>query len=285
MRLYRDFETQEAIDHEYNPSARVAESGAILEAWGERAEAALARLDGRLGLPYGPTRAEYLDLFRAGEGAPLHIFLHGGYWRRFSARDHAFVAPPLVEAGLSVAVVNYALCPEVSLGEIVRQCRAAIAWLWTHADELGVDRERMSLSGHSAGGHLAAMAVLTDWPGQYDRPEDIIKAAVPISGLFDLRPFPYSYLQPALQLDWGTVLAASPIDHVRPLPTPLLVAVGGAESAEFRRQSRGFEAAWRGAGNVSRLIEIEGAHHFSALEALESPTSVLHRGLLALIGR
>jgi arylformamidase len=268
MRLYRDFTDQEAIDAEYNPSARVADAGERMADWQRRSAATVAALEGRLGVRYGPTLAEHVDIFPAGAGAPVHIFVHGGYWRRFAARDFAWVAEPLVARGITAVIVNYALCPTVSMTEIVRQTRAAVAWTHAGIQAFGGDPARLTISGHSAGGHLVAMVLATDWPGTYGLHADLLKGAVALSGLFDLRPFPFSYLQPALQLTTAEVLALSPIDLEPQVLAPLTVAVGGAESAEFRRQSRDFAERWAGQGVPCRHEEIPGADHFTALDAL-----------------
>lgn len=278
MKLYRDFTSQEEIDREYNAGAAVPDSAARIEGWIARSAAARGSLSCRLGVAYGPTRDEYLDIFPSGERAPVHVFVHGGYWRRFTAREHSFVAPPLVAAGVSVVVVNYALCPGVGIDEIVRQVRASIAWTHRNAASFGGDPDRISISGHSAGGQLTAMALATDWPGVYDLPTDTLKAGLPISGLFDLAPFPYSFLQPALQLDWGQVRRNSPISLPPPPGIPVTVAVGGSESAEFRRQSAAFAEAWTG----SRYLEIPGCNHFTVLEELERAESPLLAALLGL---
>ncbi len=282
MRLYRDFESQEAIDAEYNVAARVAQSGAILARWNEASAAARARLPCRLGLKYGPTREEYLDLFPAGPGAPLHLFFHGGYWRRFSAREFSFLAEPLVRAGVAVGIVNYALCPKVTIDEIVREARAAVARAFESAREWGCDPERLTISGHSAGGHLVAMVAATDWPGEYDLPADTVKAGLPVSGLFDLGPFPWSYLQPSLQLGLEQVRRNSPILDIPDRGPPLLVAVGAAETAEFRRQSRAFVEARRGRGLATALLEVEGTDHFTVLDALADPANAAFERLLRL---
>lgn len=282
MKLYREFTTQEVLDQEYNAAAAVPESPAIILGWGARSAAARQNLVSELGVKFGPTREEYLDIFPAGEGAPVHVFVHGGYWRRFSAREHSLVAPALVAAGVTVVVVNYALCPAVTIDEIVRQVRAALAWVHDQAETFGGDPARITVSGHSAGGHLVAMALLTDWAGDYDRPADLVKGAVAISGLFDLAPFPYTYLQPALQLDWGQVRRNSPILNLPERAPPLVLAVGGKESGEFRRQSRDFLAAWRAKGLEALYLEPAGLNHFTVLEALESPASPLFRTLVAL---
>ena len=274
MPLYRAFTDQASLDAEYDPSRSAADAAGVMADWQARSTRTLARLDGLLDTRYGPTLAEHLDIFPAGSGAPLHLFVHGGYWRRFTARDFAWVAEPLVARGVTAVIVNYALCPSVSLLEIVRQVRAAVAWCHRQASSFGADPERLSLSGHSAGGHLVAMALATDWPGEYGLPATLVQRALALSGLFDLRPFPYTYLQPALQLTTAEVLQASPIDLSPAAQVPLTIAVGGLESGEFRRQSRDFAAAWRGHGMPCHYAELSGADHFTALERLfarESP--------------
>lgn len=282
MRLYREFTDQASLDAAYDPSRTAADAAGMMAGWQTRSERALARLAGQLDVRYGPTVAEHLDVFPAGSGAPLHIFIHGGYWRRFAARDFAWIAEPLVARGITAVIVNYALCPEVSLSEIVRQVRAAIAWCHGNAERFGGDAERLTLSGHSAGGHLVAMALATDWPGSYGLPATLVQRALALSGLFDLRPFPYSYLQPALQLTTGEVLALSPIDLQPLAATRLTVAVGAAESSEFRRQSRDFAAAWQRNGMPCHHAELAGADHFTALDRLFADESAL---LDALVGR
>ena len=282
MRLYRAFTSQEALDREYNVAAACADAEARMAGWQARSARVLDQIEVRRGLRYGPTRAEHLDFFPAGDGAPLHIFIHGGYWRRFAAADFAFLAPAVTEAGIALANVNYALCPEVSISEIVRQIRAAVAWCHRHAGELAVDRGRITVSGHSAGGHLVAMALATDWPGVYDLPADILAGGLAISGLFDLAPLRFTYLQPALQLDGDEIERSSPIRHIPRAAPSLTVAVGGAETAEFRRQSREFHAAWRATGLEGHWLEPPGLDHFAVLEELERPDSELFGALVGL---
>lgn len=282
MSLYREFETQEAIDAVYNPSATAADAEATLRGWDARSAAAVAELECRLDVKFGPTREEHCDVFPAGHGAPLHLFIHGGYWRRFSARDHAFVARPLVAAGVTTLVMNYALCPSVTLDEIVRQTRAAIAWAFAHGRELGGDPERLTISGHSAGGHLVAMALATDWPGVYGLPADIVKGAVAVSGVYDLGFLPWSYVQPKVQATWDQVRRLSPMTRLPREAPPLAVAVGGRETSEFRRQSRDFHDAWKEAGLPGSFLEAEGADHFTVLEELERPGSALHDALVGI---
>ncbi len=291
MRLYRDFTDQAALDAAYDPSRTAEDAAGMMAAWQARSAATVAEGGGRLGVRYGPTLAEYLDIFPAGPAArptagpaPVHVFVHGGYWRRFSARDFAWVAEPVGARGVTAVIVNYALCPAVSIVEIVRQIRAALAWCHQHAASFGGDPGRLTLSGHSAGGHLVAMALATDWSGQYGLPDGLVERALALSGLFDLRPFPFTYLQPALQLTTAEVLAASPIDLAPTAPTPLTVAVGALESDEFRRQSRDFVAAWRQHEAPCAYQELAGADHFTALDRLFAPESPLLDTLLRTLG-
>lgn len=284
MKLYRNFEDQAALDAEYNPGQAVPDAAERMADWPVRSARALARLPHELDVRYGATLAEHVDVFPAGSGSPVHVFVHGGYWRRFAARDFAWVAEPLVAAGVTAVLVNYALCPTVSLTEIVRQTRAAIAWCHREIGHFGGDPKRLTLSGHSAGGHLVGMALATDWQGQYGLPNDLVRGATAISGLFDLRPFPYTYLQPTLQLTTAEVLALSPIDVEPTTSCPLEIVVGGAESAEFRRQSRSFKERWQTQGADCRYGEIPDANHFTVLDALFAPDSPLLQRLLTTTG-
>jgi arylformamidase len=168
----------------------------------------------------------------------------------------------------------------VTLEEIVRQSRAAIAWLYENAPGFGGDRERIYVSGHSAGGHLTAMLALTDWEADYGLPADIVKGGCPISGLFDLRPFPYTYLQPKLQLTWDQVLRNSPILRIPDAAPPLLVTYGDEETPELRRQSDDFLAAWRSRDLRGEHLPQPGKDHFSAIDGFLDASSPLCRAIL-----
>ncbi len=278
--MYRHLTTQDDIDREYNPRFGVPDAEALIAGWARRSEETRRKLGGRLGLPYGPTLAEYVDVFPATRpNAPVHLFVHGGYWRAYTARDFSFVAEGPVARGCCTVVMNYALCPQVSITEIVRQTRAALAWTWHHAAEFGGDRNRISVSGHSAGGHLTARLLSTAWQRDYGIPDGVIKAALPISGLFDLEPIRWTWLQPTLQISGDEILAQSPMRHLHTAPVPLAVAVGGAESAEFRRQTADYAAA-----TGAKLLEVEGRHHFDILDDLASPYGKLWRTVELMAG-
>jgi arylformamidase len=272
MALYRDFRTPEELDREYNPRLAVPNVDDEFKRWAEDSARARGALPGaRLDVRYGPTRAEYLDLFPAEKaGAPVHVFFHGGYWRAFTAKEFSFVAEPLRRRGVTTAVVNYALCPEVTVEEIVRQCRAALAWVHRNAASFGGDPARISISGHSAGGHIVGMMLATEWERLYGLPADLVKTACPISGLYDLEPFPFTWLQPTLQLGWDQVRRCSPLRHLpSAAPGPrVAVVVGGRESAEFHRQAESYVAALAAAGHAPRYLDVEDRDHFTILHDL-----------------
>lgn len=273
QRLYRDFTQQAQIDAEYDAGASVPDYHRYLTEWEAASQAARAGLPCELGVPYGPTLAETLDWFpAAAAGAPVLVFLHGGYWRSLAARDFSFVAPAARQRGFATALVDYALCPWVTIDEIVRQTRAAIAWIAHNAQRLGVDPARIVVAGHSAGGHLAAASLLTPWARDYGLPQAVVRAAVPVSGLFDLRPLRYSYLQPMLQLDDGTIARNSPLLQLespppgKPVTTPVLVTWGADESSEFTRQSTTFAAALAATGTPVETLAAAGKNHFSIFD-------------------
>lgn len=283
--LYRHLASQDQIDAEYNVETRIPDARSWLERFVRDSEATRRDLDCLLDVPFGPTRAEYVDIFPAADpAAPIVVFVHGGYWRRLSAKEFSFVARGLVGLGITVVVSNYALCPAVSIAEITRQTRAAMAWVYDSDNNLFAgDRERIFIAGHSAGGHQVARALVTDWVGAYDRPANLIKGGYALSGLFDLAPLRYSWLQPMIQLDGDLVARESPQLHI-PTSAPALIAdVGGIESAEFHRQSQEFIAAWQAAGLDGKYVQSEGCHHFSVIEGFGQAQSDLSQRLCSFI--
>jgi arylformamidase len=283
MALYRSFETQDEIDREYSPRLALgdARTDEYLRRYGAESERVRAKIAHRDEIAFGPSAPEHVDVYPAAQpNAPVHVFIHGGYWRAFTSKDFALVVEGLNARGIAVAMVNYALCPAVRIGEIVRQCRAALAWTWKNAQGFGADPARLTLSGHSAGGHLTAMMLATDWR-EWGLPADAIKAALPISGLYDLAPFPHSFLQPVLQLDAAQVEAASPLRHPARVRCPVLVAVGGLESGEFHRQAEAYVAHLQRAGLAVDYADLDGRDHFNVLEDLAAPEGRLCAWLAA----
>ncbi|MBW8269246.1 alpha/beta hydrolase [Caldovatus aquaticus] len=256
---------------EYNNRARVPEHPAILEGWARDAAAyRAAHPDAELGLAYGPGERERLDLFwpagGAGRDAPLALFLHGGYWQALDRSWVSHCARGLNARGIAVAVPSYDLCPAVTVARIVEQMRAAAAFLHRRHGR------RLLAVGHSAGGHLAAMLMATDWRA-FDRalPAGLVPAGLPVSGVFELEPLLPTTIARPLGLDAATARALSPRWLPRPPGTAALHAVvGAAESAEFLRQTRDFAAAWGGTWEA-----LPGADHFTVLAPLVEPASPL----------
>ncbi|MEO6409153.1 MAG: alpha/beta hydrolase [Burkholderiaceae bacterium] len=282
--LYRDFASSAQIDAQYNAGAAVPDAADQLRGYTQRAEQARKALRSTLDIPFGPTHDETLDIFPAEQpNAPVFVFLHGGYWRALSSKDFSGVALGLQPLGITTVVVNYSLCPKVTIDEITRQTRAAVAWTLRHIGEYGGDPSRVAVGGHSAGGHLTAMCLLARWAEDYGLPADPIKAALLVSGVYDIEPLRHSYLQPQIRLDDGIVERNSPLFQVRPCRTPALVTWGGDESSEFARQSSSFADAWEASGNRCERLAQPGANHFTAIAGFDDPHSALCRWLVGAL--
>src|SRR6185295_14458485 len=227
--VFREYD-QQALDAEYNNREKVKDSADWLSRYAIASAETRAALECRLDLVYGPHPGERLDVFPArGPSAPVHVFVHGGYWQRLDKSDSSFVARGLQPSGMAVVVINYALIPTVDMDELVRQCRASIVWVHRHAASFGGDPNRIFVSGHSAGGHLAAMLMSTDWSAFAGLPADVVKAGCGISGLYDLEPIRLSYLNETLGLTMETARRNSPVHLVPASAGPLLLPVGALE--------------------------------------------------------
>lgn len=277
---------QEALDREYDNRRKVADSAHYL-AWYARESAALRQeFEGRLDVPYGPGPAETLDIFPVpgAAAAPVQVFIHGGYWRALDKADFSYVARAFRAAGAATVVINYALIPSVDMDELVRQCRAALGWVHRHARSFGGDPERLFVSGHSAGGHLVAMLMATDWPAFDGLPGDLIKGGAGISGLYDLEPIRLSFLNETLRLTPEQARRASPI-HLAPMCRGLLLLpVGELEGPEYHRQTEELARAWGRRGVAVEVMDMPGLHHFSIIAQLNDPASELSRAILRQMG-
>ena len=259
---------------EYNNRARVPEHEEIFARWAREAEfyrdETLKKGRAELGLSYGDTPRQTIDLFLAdqGEAAPLAVFIHGGWWRSLDSSMFSQMARGPNECGVSVAVVGYDLCPNVTIADIVAQMRRACAFLWQRFDR------RMAVYGHSAGGHLAAVLVATDWRALYPKaPTGLIPAGYAISGVFDLASLTGISVNQDLRLDAAAARALSPL--VWPVAAGRIfdAVVGGLESSEFKRQSRTLAETWQQAGARTRYQEFVGANHFTVIDPLSDPQS------------
>jgi arylformamidase len=283
--IYRDFATQEELDAQYNLTAVLPEAAARYEAfcWRE-SEGVRAVLEHRPGVPFGPTLAEHVDVYPAGENAPVLVYVHGGFWCLRTSKEFGFVARGPVSRGVATVVTNYDLCPRVTMDEIVRQTRAAVAWAYRNAAGFGGDPDRIHLAGHSAGGHLVAMLLATDWEGEYGLPGDIIKGATAISGLYDLTPFPYTFLQPKLQLGYDQVYRNSPILRLPEASVPLLLTYGDDETDEFKRQSEEYLEALGAGGLEAEHLILRGKNHYEVIDGFLDAESPLCSAILAQMG-
>jgi arylformamidase len=280
--LYRGFRSQAEIDAEYNLGARLADPQAVFDRYRRLSAAARKALHCALDVRFGPTLDERLDVFPAARpGAPVLLFIHGGYWRMLSQGDFSFVASGLVPHGVTVAVSNYSLCPKVTISEISRQSRAVIAWLHAHAARYNGDPRRIHVMGHSAGAQQAAMVLGTDWRGDYGLPADAVRGAVAVSGVYDLEPLRHSFLQPTVQLDHELVQRESPLLNIPRRAPPLHLFVGEREPAEFIRQARDYQRAWKAAGLKANYAVIRNVDHFSIIDAMARPDSAFCRRVLA----
>ena len=282
--LYRNFATQEELDEQYDPERTVSNAGFYADLYERESDLLRSERDHELRVPFGPTLAEHLDIYPAGDNAPVLVYVHGGYWRARTSREFGFVARGPGSRGVATVVPNYALCPDVTIDEIVRQTRAALAWTYKNAATFGGDPDRIHVAGHSAGGHLVAMLLATDWDTDYGLPSGVIKGATVISGLFDLAPFPYTFLQPKLQLTWDQVQRNSPILHIPDSAPPLLVAYGGDETDEFKRQSEDLLGAWTAKGLRGERLVLPGKNHYDVIDGFLDAGSPLFSGLFRQMG-
>jgi arylformamidase len=280
------------LDRMYNNRALVPEHAAHFSRWAEESAQARRSQPCTLDLAYGESPGESLDVFPAGErssqtspgGAPVLVFIHGGYWRSLDKSDHSFVAPAFTAAGACVVIPNYDLCPAVTIPDIVRQMVRALAWTYRNAARFGGNPARISVVGHSAGGHLAAMLLACLWPVHgKDLPADLVKNALSISGLYELESVMQTpFLKASLQLTPAQVALASPAWLPAPKSGVLYSVAGADESEEFLRHNALIAQAW-GPKTVPVCEAVPGKNHFSVLEALVEPEHRLHRLALQLL--
>jgi arylformamidase len=270
------------IDYEaeYDNRARVPEHPQIFARWATDSQSYRARLPAsrQARISYGPTAREVIDLFDIRPDAPLAVFIHGGWWRNFEPSLFSHFAAGLNAHGIGVALAGYNLCPQVSIADIIDEMRRALLALWLRYGR------RMLVFGHSAGGHLTAVLVATDWP-MFDTaaPADLVPAGYAISGVYDLAPLVHVSVNQDLRLDTGGARKISPVLWPAPRGRVLDAVVGARESDEFLRQSRVIADAWGKAGVATRYDEIAGADHFTVLDPLTDPNSPMVARLLALV--
>ena len=274
---------QEALDAAYTQSNFAPNMQQIIARRSTNSENARQVLGEPLRLAYGKGPIEQLDVFKTTvTGAPIHIHIHGGAWRVGTARSAAFMAELFVNAGAHLVLPDFTSVNDVGgdLFVLAKQIRRAVAWVHENAASFGGDADRIYVSGHSSGGHLAGVIVTTDWESDFGLPADIVKGALCSSGMFDLKPVRLSVRSEYLSFTDEMEEALSPIRHLDKLNAPLLVSYGSHESPEFIRQSREFAAAVEAAGKPVELIVGEGYNHFEIIETLANPHGILGRAVM-----
>lgn len=283
-KIWLDY-TQSELDDQYNQRILVPDANDYMARWGVESERLRGIMECRLDVAYGPSQAERLDIFPAkADGAPVVVYFHGGAWTRWDKANNSFQAVPFTAAGATFVSVDFALVPAVTLDELIRQCRAAVAWVYRNAGDFGADPDRLHVVGHSSGAHECAMLATTDWAGEWGLAGDVIKGAVAASGIHDLEPVRLSSRNQYLHLDDETTRRNSPIHHIRDTMPPMVIAYGEHEQREFRRQSITFAQALRDRGHAVRELDLGGLNHFEVAEQYGDPDSSLLRAVFEAIG-
>ncbi len=275
---------QDELEYQYNPRVSVPEYPELAKVRAAQARKVRASAQSWLDLAYGSSPRERLDIYAAARaGGPVLIYIHGGYWRSGSKEDNCNFVPTFAARGAAVVLVEYDLCPQVTVGDIVRQTRSAIAWTYKNIARYGGDPAKLFVSGHSAGGHLTAMALAHDWTKD-DLPSDIIKGAAATSGVYDLDAVMKISVQQDVHLTPEIARANSPFANPPRAKCPLLVAVGAAEPKGWQQMSQDYFAFCQQRGmNAEYLIEPD-ANHYTMTEHLLDDQRPLTKAMIKLLG-
>lgn len=280
------FNSRKEREIQYNARSSVTDFNALMDEYAVLAKTARSQVAGIYDLYYGMGAAERLDIFPAiKQPSPLLIFIHGGYWRALSKEDSCSMAATFTSKGVAVACIEYTLAPEATLAEIVREVRSAVAWLYNNGSQYGIDTNRIYVSGSSAGGHLASMLVSDSWQHLYQVPIDVIKGALILSGLFDLRPLCDIHVNEWLGLTSEQSYKLSPLFKTpRPEHAPqILLSVGAKETLGFKNQTEAYYKACRDKGLNVSLLNDEESNHFNIVNKLADPKSDMFNTVLNMI--
>ena len=280
--VFLDYDKDE-IDFAYDQAPWAPNAPEVSKRNAQKSAAALARLGPPRRLAYGPTDIEKLDIYITKRpNAPINIFLHGGAWRSGNAKGAAYMSETFVDAGAHFISVDFNNAPEVDGNVMImaEQVRRAIAWVHKNAASFGGDPDRLYISGTSSGGHLAAVALTTDWQKDFGLPADTLKGGLCCSGMYDLYPVSLSARAGYVKFTPEMIEKLSPQRHLDKLVAPVIVAHGALETPEFQRQNREFAAAVKKAGKPVIFLIDEGYTHFEMFETLGNPYGLLGRAML-----
>jgi arylformamidase len=275
---------QAELDAAYDQIKYAPNLPQITKRYATNSDAVRARLGAPRRYTYGSSAIEALDVYPTSRAnAPINIFIHGGAWRGGLAKDFGYPAELFVHAGAHYVVPDFVNVLEANgnLMAMAEQVRRAVTWVYRNAQAFGGDPSRIYVSGHSSGGHLAGVVLVTDWRKEFNLPPDLVKGGLCCSGLFDLKPVRLSFRSSYVKFTDEVEMALSPQRHLDKLNAPLIVAYGTLETPEFQRQSRDFAAAVKAAGKPVQLLAGEGYNHFEIPETLANPYGLLGRAALA----
>lgn len=283
-KIYKGY-TLEALNRQYDVDNSVPD----LTIYQKKYKAETERVQGiyrhERDVAYGDHPLELLDVYPAAEPfSPVHVYIHGGGWRTSSKNGRGFPAESFVQAGATYIPIDYPLAPDASMDQIVDAVRRAIVWVWNNATDYNGDPNRIFVSGNSAGGHLTGMLISAGWQAEYGLPENVIKGATGVSGLYDLEPHTLVDVRSYLNLDFEAGRRNSPGHHLPDSGLPILLAVGGEEPAEFLRQSRDYKSALAGHGIHADYMVLPGHNHFSIMAEFNRPRGALLQAMLAQMG-
>ena len=284
-RVFLDYDQKE-LDDAYDQSVYAPNLRQITGRYATNSEVTRARLGPPRRLAYGPSEIEKLDVYSPKRpGSPIMIFFHGGAWRSGRAADYAFPAETFVRSGAHFVVADFAPAQDVggNLLAMADQARRAVAWCYRNAASFGGDPNRLCVSGHSSGGHLAGVVAITDWARDFGLPADVVKGTVCVSGMYELAPVRLSARSSYVKFTDGMVDALSTARHIDRIRAPMVIAYGTLETPEFQRQNREFAEALRAAGRPSLLVVAQGYNHFEVPETLANPYGLVGRPALELM--
>jgi len=285
-KVWLDYDQKE-LDDQYNQRILVPDANDYLARNLELSIKVRREIKCQLDVSYGPSEDEVLDIFPVPEpkvgGSPVVVFVHGGAWTRWTKDYNSYQAPAFVNAGAIFVSVNFSLVPAVDLDELVRQNRAAVGWVYTHAREFGADPDKLYVAGQSSGAHVAGLLAVTNW-AEWGLPADAVKGVVAASGMYELTPVRLSSRNGYLHLDEAAVKRNSAIGQIPDVMPPMVIVYGGGELDEFRRQSKAFAGTLRDLGHSCQEIDLPRLNHFEVAEEFADPASPLMQATYKLMG-